>query len=158
MGTEQVVEYFKKWDMDDRIIEFDDSCATVELAAKAIGCAEERIAKTLSFNIDNKTILIVVAGDARVDNKKYKTAFNAKSKMLLPEKTLEFIGHSIGGVCPFGIKDGVTVYLDESLKRFKTGYSACGSSNSVIELTIEELEDHSNYSTWVNVCKDWIDL
>lgn len=110
------------------------------------------------MNNAGKIILIVVAGDARVDNKKYKTAFNAKSKMLLPEKTLEFIGHSIGGVCPFGIKDGVTVYLDESLKRFKTVYSACGSSNSVIELTIEELEDHSNYSTWVNVCKDWIDL
>lgn len=158
MAIEKVREYFKKWYIEDEIIEFDVSSATVELAAQAIGCEEERIAKTLSFRMDNKAILIVVSGDAKIDNKKYKAEFKTKAKMLSPDETLELIGHSIGGVCPFGINDGVIVYLDESLKRFKTVYPACGSSNSVIEFTIEELEKYSNYSSWVDVCKGWIDL
>lgn len=158
MAIEKVREYFKKWDIEDKILEFDVSSATVELAAQAIGCEEERIAKTLSFRMDNKAILIVVSGDAKIDNKKYKAEFKTKAKMLSPDETLELIGHSIGGVCPFGINDGVVVYLDESLKRFKTVYPACGSGNSVIEFTIEELEKYSNYSSWVDVCKGWIDL
>ena len=155
MAIERVREYFKKWDMTDEILEFDVSSATVELAAQVIGCKKEVIAKTLSFKIDDKAILIVVAGDARIDNKKYKATFGIKARMTSPDETLELIGHSIGGVCPFGINDGVLVYLDESLRRFTTVYPACGSSNSVIELTIEKLEKYSNYSSWVDVCKDW---
>lgn len=156
MAIEKVREYFEKWDIEDRILEFDVSSATVELAAQAVGCKEERIAKTLSFIIDDKVILIVAAGDAKIDNKKYKAEFKTKSKMVSPDEALELIGHSIGGVCPFGINDGVVVYLDKSLKRFTTVYPACGSSNSAIELTIEELEKYSNYSSWVDVCKQWL--
>ncbi|HZK33374.1 MAG TPA: YbaK/EbsC family protein [Tissierellaceae bacterium] len=155
MGIEKVREYFKKRDLEDKIIEFDSSSATVELAAQLIACKEEEIAKTLSFKLDNKAILIVAAGDAKVDNKKYKMQFSAKAKMLSPEENIDLIGFPIGGVCPFATRGDVDIYLDESLKRFKTVYPACGSSNSVIELTIEELEKHSNYSSWVDVCKDW---
>lgn len=158
MAIENVIEYFRKWDIEDKIIEFDVSSATVELAAKAVGCEEERIGKTLSFMIDSKAILIVVAGDAKVDNKKYKVEFGKKAKMLTPDEALDLVGHSIGGICPFGINNGVNVYLDESLKRFKTVYPACGSSNSAIEFTIEELEKYSNYSSWIDVCKDWRNL
>ncbi len=153
MAIEKVIEYFNKWDIADKILEFDVSSATVELAAKALGCEEERIAKTLSFMIDKEAILIVVAGDAKIENKKYKNQFGKKAKMLKVEETLDLVGHSVGGICPFGINPDVVVYLDESLKRFKTVYPACGSSNSAIEFTIEELEKYSNYSTWVDVCK-----
>ena len=153
MSIEKVREYFKKNNMENRIKEFEDSSATVELAAKAVNCEPARIAKTLSFKINEKPILIVVAGDAKIDNHKYKERYGKKAKMLTHEEVLNLIGHPIGGVCPFAINDGVEVYLDESLKRFKTIYPACGSSNSAIELSIEELEKYSNYSSWVNVCK-----
>jgi len=155
MAIEKAREYFKKWDMEDKILEFDVSSATVELAAQAVGCEPKRIAKTLSFMADGKTILIVVAGDAKIDNQKYKAQFSTKAKMLTPDEVIDLTGHAVGGVCPFGIKDGVTVYLDESLKRFETVFPACGSSNSAIELTIEELEKYSNYTTWIDVCKGW---
>lgn len=154
MAIEKVKEYFKQWDMVDKILKFNVSSATVELAAQAVGCEPKRIAKTLSFMADEKAILIVVAGDARIDNQKYKAQFSAKAKMLTANEVIDLIGHAVGGVCPFGINEGVTVYLDESLKRFKTVFPACGSSNSAIELTIEELEKYSNYSSWVDVCKD----
>lgn len=153
MSIEKVREYFKKNNMENRIKEFEVSSATVELAAKAVNCEPARIAKTLSFKIDEKPILIVVAGDAKIDNHKYKERYGKKAKMLTHEEVLNIIGHPVGGVCPFAIKDGVEVYLDESLKRFKTIYPACGSSNSAIELSIEELEKYSNYSSWVDVCK-----
>ncbi len=153
MSIEKVREYFKKNNMENRIKEFEVSSATVELAAKAVNCEPARIAKTLSFKIDEKPILIVIAGDAKIDNHKYKERYGKKAKMLTHEEVLNLIGHPVGGVCPFAINDGVEVYLDESLKRFKTIYPACGSSNSAIELSIEELEKYSNYSSWVNVCK-----
>lgn len=153
MSIEKVREYFKKNNMENRIKEFEVSSATVEFAAKAVNCEPARIAKTLSFKIDEKPILIVIAGDAKIDNHKYKERYGKKAKMLTHEEVLNLIGHPVGGVCPFAIKDGVEVYLDESLKRFKTIYPACGSSNSAIELSIEELEKYSNYSSWVNVCK-----
>lgn len=153
MSIEKVREYFKKNNMENRIKEFEVSSATVELAAKAVNCEPARIAKTLSFKIDEKPILIVVAGDAKIDNHKYKERYGKKAKMLTHEEVLNLIGHPVGGVCPFAINYGVEVYLDESLKRFKTIYPACGSSNSAIELSIEELEKYSNYSSWVNVCK-----
>ena len=153
MSIEKVREYFKKNNMENRIKEFEVSSDTVELAAKAVNCEPARIAKTLSFKINEKPILIVVAGDAKIDNHKYKERYGKKAKMLTHEEVLNLIGHPVGGVCPFAIKDGVEVYLDESLKRFKTIYPACGSSNSAIELSIEELEKYSNYSSWVNVCK-----
>ncbi len=155
MAIEKVRDYFEKWDMADQILEFDVSSATVELAAEAVGCEPERIAKTLSFMVDEKPILIVAAGDTKIDNAKYRAQFSTKAKMLKPDQVVELIGHAVGGVCPFGIHDGATVYLDESLKRFETVFPACGSSNSAIELTIEELEKYSNYSSWVDVCKGW---
>lgn len=155
MAIERCREYFRKFNMEDRILEFELSSATVELAAVAAGCEPERIAKTMSFKIDENPILIVMAGDARIDNGKYKGQFHTKAKMLSPEEVLEYIGHAIGGVCPFGINAGVNVYLDDSLKRFQTVFPACGSSNSAIELTISELEEYSGYVGWVNVCKNW---
>lgn len=153
MAIEKVKEYFRKYDMDNRIQEFEESSATVELAAKALNCEPKRIAKTLSFKVDEQPILIVVAGDAKIDNAKYKAKFNKKAKMLAFDEVEAIIGHAVGGVCPFAINDGVEVYLDESLKRFETVYPACGSSNSAIELTIEELEKYSNYISWIDVCK-----
>lgn len=155
MAIERVREYFKQWNMEEKILEFEISSATVELAAIAVGVEGKRIAKTLSFKIDDKAILIVVAGDAKIDNKKYKGTFATKAKMLSPDEVDTMIGHSIGGVCPFGINEGVTVYLDESLKRFETVFPACGSSNSAIELTIPELEKYSGFKEWVDVCKNW---
>lgn len=155
MAIEKVREYFKQWDMADRILEFNVSSATVELAAQAVGCEPERIAKSLSFMVDGKAILVVAAGDAKIDNSKYKAHFLTKAKMLSPDEAIELIGHAVGGICPFGINESVTVYLDKSLKRFSTVFPACGSSNSAIELTIEELEKYSNYSSWVDVCKEW---
>lgn len=155
VAIEKTREYFKKWNMEDRIMEFEESSATVELAAQAAGCEPARIAKTLSFKVDDKALLIVVAGDARVDNSKYKAEFSSRAKMLKADEVFELIGYEVGGVCPFEVKEGVPVYLDESLRRFNTVYPACGSSNSAIELTIEELEKHSNYSAWVDVSKGW---
>lgn len=153
MAIEKVREYFKAFGMEDRILEFDVSSATVELAAQAVGCEPERIAKTLSFMLPEGPILIVAAGDAKIDNRKFKDQFHTKAKMLTPDEVVELVGHAIGGVCPFGINEGVTVYLDESLKRFETVFPACGSSNSAIELTIPDLEKYSGYSAWINVCK-----
>ena len=153
MAIERVKEYFKKFGIDDRIQEFSVSSATVELAAKALGCKPEKIAKSMSFSVDGKPIIIVCAGDAKTANPKYKLQFNTKAKMLAFDEVEEKIGHAVGGVCPFALNDGVDVYLDESLKRFDTVYPACGSSNSAIGLTIEELEKYSNFKKWVDVCK-----
>ena len=153
MAIDRVREYFKKWNMEDRIMEFDVSSATVELAAAALHCEGARIAKTLSFHVGEQAILIVTAGDTKIDNAKYKATFGTKAKMLSFEEVEPLIGHGVGGVCPFGINDGVKVYLDESMKRFQTVFPACGSSNSAIELTIWELEQYSGYEKWVDVCK-----
>lgn len=155
MAIEKVKEYFKSWEMENRILEFEVSSATVELAAQAVGCEPKRIAKSLTFMVANQTILIVVAGDAKINNPKFRARFSTKAKMLKADEVEDLIGHAVGGVCPFAINDGVTVFLDESLKRFETVFPACGSNNSAIELTIEELEKYSNYSSWIDVCKDW---
>lgn len=155
MAIETVREYLKQWEVQDRIIEFPVSSATVELAAQAVGCEPARIAKTLSFLVDDHAVLIVAAGDAKVDNGKYKQYFHTKAKMLHGEQVTELIGHAIGGVCPFGVKEGVEIYLDESLKRFETVFPAAGSSNSAIEVTMEELERFSGSHVWVDVCKEW---
>lgn len=155
MSIEKVKEYFSKWNMDTRVKEFEVSSATVELAAKALSCDGCRIAKTLSFMLSDSPILIVTAGDAKVDNRKYKDKFGAKAKMLAPDELVELVGHAMGGVCPFAIKEGVSVYLDVSLKRFETVFPACGSANSAIELTIPELEKYSGYLEWVDVCRGW---
>ena len=153
MAIEKVKAYFKTQGMEDRIQEFEVSSATVALAAQALGCDENRIAKTLSFHVGEKVVLIVAAGDAKIDNAKYKAVFGAKAKMLAFEEAEALIGHAVGGVCPFAVNEGVEVYLDESLKRFETVFPACGSSNSAIELTISELEQHSNSIKWIDVCK-----
>ncbi len=153
MAIDKVKEYFKQYGMDNRVLEFEKSSATVALAAKALGCAEQLIAKTLSFKVNNEPILIVVAGDAKIDNPKYKAEFGAKAKMLGFDEVENLIGHDVGGVCPFAINDGVKVYLDESLKRFDFVYPACGSANSAIKLDINQLEKYSNYIKWVDVCK-----
>jgi prolyl-tRNA editing enzyme YbaK/EbsC (Cys-tRNA(Pro) deacylase) len=155
MAIEKVKAYFKTFGMEDRVLEFEVSSATVDLAALAVGCEPCRIAKTLSFLVDGSPILIVAAGDAKVDNHKYKEQFGKKAKMLTPEEAETLVGHAVGGVCPFAVNEGVTVYLDESLKRFETVFPACGSSNSAIELTIPELEQYSGFSAWVDVCKGW---
>ena len=155
MSIEKVRNYFKRTGMEHRIQEFDASSATVELAAKALNCEPCRIAKTLSFIVSNTPILIVTAGDAKIDNAKYKKQFSTKAKMLTPEEVPGLVGHTVGGVCPFAVNEGVRVYLDLSLKRFETIFPACGSGNSAIELTIEELEKHSLYSEWVDVCKGY---
>ena len=141
MAIEKVKAYFTQYGMADRIREFPVSSATVELAAQALGCEPCRIAKSLSFLVDGHAVLVVAAGDTKVDNPRYKT------------ETL--VGHAVGGVCPFAVNEGVAVYLDESLKRFETVFPACGSSNSAIELTIAELERCSGYTAWVDVCKGW---
>lgn len=153
MSIEKVREFFRKKDMEDRILEFDVSSATVELAAQALGCEGKRIAKTLSFHVEDRVVLIVAAGDAKIDNPKYKAEFHAKAKMLSFDEAESLIGHAVGGVCPFAVNEGVEVYLDESLKRFETVYPAAGSSNSAIELTIPELEEHSGFVKWIDVCK-----
>lgn len=153
MAIEKVREFFRAKGMEDKIQEFEVSSATVQLAAQALNCQPCRIAKTLSFMIEEKPILIVAAGDAKIDNPKYKAQFSTKAKMLSPEEAENLVGHAVGGVCPFGINHGVTVYLDESLKRFETVFPACGSSNSAIELTIPELEEHSNFLQWIDVTK-----
>ena len=155
MSIEKVRQYFASFGMEHRILEFPVSSATVELAAKALNTEGCRIVKTLSFHANGKAILICVAGDARVDNAKYKARFGVKAKMLSHEEAAEKIGHAVGGVCPFAVNLGVEVYLDVSLKRFHTVFPAAGSSNSAIELTIPELETYSGFSNWVDVCKGW---
>ena len=155
MSIERVRNYFKTWGMEDRILEFPVSSATVELAAQAVGCEPARIAKTLSFQLPDGPVLIVTAGDAKVDNAKFTGFFHTNAKMLSPEEVSEKIGHAIGGVCPFGIEDGVRVYLDVSLRRFNTVFPACGSSNSAIELTPAELEQYSACLEWVDLCTGW---
>lgn len=153
MSIEKGREYFRQFGMEDRVREFEVSSATVELAAQALGVEGARIAKTLSFMVGEQPVLILMAGDVKVDNPKYKAVFHTKAKMMTPEQLEEYVGHQIGGVCPFGIKDGVDVYLDESLKRFNTVFPACGSSNSAIELTIPQLEEFSNFKEWIDVAK-----
>ena len=146
-------EHLEKYGMGSLVAEFDVSSATVGEAAIAVGCSEGEIAKTLSFIVDEKPILIVVAGDVKIDNAKYKAEFHAKAKMIPFESVEELIGHAVGGVCPFGIKEDVTVYLDDSLKRFEIVYPACGSSNSAVKMTISDLEKASGFTKWVDVCK-----
>ena len=153
MAIEAVREYMKQWGAQDRILEFEVSSATVELAAQAVGCEPARIAKTLSFFMGDHPILIVAAGDRRVDNHKYKEVFQTKARMLTPEQAVELVGHAVGGVCPFAVKPGVEIYLDESLRQFDTVFPAAGSSNSAIEVTMEELERFSGSTNWVDVCK-----
>lgn len=153
MSIEKVREYFKKFNIENKIKEFDVSSATVELAAKALGCEEARIAKTLSFKNDDDVILIVAAGDVKIDNSKYKTNFHKKAKMLQFDEVEPLVGHKVGGVCPFAVNQKVKIYLDNSLKRFKTVFPACGSANSAIELTIDELEKYTDFDSWVDVCK-----
>jgi prolyl-tRNA editing enzyme YbaK/EbsC (Cys-tRNA(Pro) deacylase) len=152
MSIEKVKEYFKQYGMENRVLEFDVSSETVILAAAALNCEACRIVKTLSFITDNGPVLIAAAGDARVDNKKFRSRFNTKAKMIPPEDTEIMVGHPVGGVCPFAVNPGVKVYLDVSIKRFKTVYPACGSGNSAIELTVEELEKYSHSAGWVDVC------
>ena len=155
MSIEKVKAFFASYGVEDRVMEFDVSSATVELAAQALHCEPCRIAKTLSFLVNGAPILIVAAGDAKIDNPKYKAQFGAKAKMLSPDEAVALIGHAVGGVCPFAINEGVAVYLDESLKRFETVFPACGSSNSAIELTPAELEQYAAPAAWVDVCKGW---
>lgn len=153
MSIEHARKYLDSFGIADRIQEFTVSSATVALAAEALGCAPQRIAKTMAFLVDGAAVLIVAAGDVKIDNSKFKQQYRTKAKMLSPDELVEMIGHAMGGVCPFGIKEGVTVYLDESLKRFETVFPACGSANSAIELTIPELEQYSGFESWVDVCK-----
>ena len=153
MAIEAVKAFFRQHGMENRILESAQSSATVALAAQAFGTEERRIAKSLSFLLGDKAILIVAAGDAKVSNQKYRARFGAKAKMLTPEQVHTMIGHDVGGVCPFAIKPDVDVYLDESLRRFETVFPACGSSNSAIELTLPELEQFSGSKAWFDVCK-----
>ena len=155
MSIERARAHLRKHGLEDRIQEFTVSSATVALAAEALGCEPARIAKSLSFEKGDSAILVIAAGDARIDNAKFKQRFGIKAKMLSADKVEPLIGHGIGGVCPFAVNDGVPVYLDESLKRFEVVYPAAGSSNSGIGLTIPELEEHSRCTAWVDVCKDW---
>ena len=151
MSIERVKKYFADFGIEDRVREFEVSSATVELAALALGCSEGKIAKSLSYMVDGFPIIIVVAGDVKVSNSKFKSEFSTKAKMLTFEEVENLIGHKVGGVCPFAVNDGVRVYLDISLKEYDTVFPACGSSNSAIELTIAELEKYSNFERWVNV-------
>ena len=154
MSIEKVRAYFRQWPgMEEKILEFPVSSATVAEAAKAVGTEERRIAKTLSFMLDDGPILVVAAGDAKVDNKKYKSTFHKKASLLKVDELTELVGHPVGGVCPFGINEGVRVYLDQSLRRLPSDFPACGSANSAIELTIPELEIYSRFEEWVDVCK-----
>lgn len=153
MAIEKVREFFRSLGIEDRVLEFETSSATVELAAQAVGCEPERIAKTLSFHVGDRVALIVAAGDARIDNPKFKAQFATKAKMLKADEAEERIGHAVGGVCPFVVNEGCDVYLDESLRRFEMVYPACGSANSAIGLTLEELERYAAPKAWIDVCK-----
>lgn len=153
MSVERVREYLKKWKLDGNVREFDTSSATVELAAEAVGCEPGRIAKSMSFLVDGKAVVILLAGDVKTDNSKFKAKFHTKAVMLKPEQLPELVGYEMGGVCPFALKEGVTVYLDSSLKRFDVVYPAAGSSNSCVKLTLPELEAASGFTEWVDVSK-----
>ena len=155
MSIESVRDYFRPLGREGDILEFPVSSATVELAAQAVGVIPARIAKTLSFKVEDKPIIIVVAGDAKVDNSRYKAQFHTKAKMLTHEEAHELIGHDVGGVCPFANPEGVRTYLDVSLRRFATVFPAAGSSNSAIELTCDELTEYSHCEGWIDVCKGW---
>lgn len=156
MSIENVKAHFRAYNKEGDILEFDTSSATVELAAQVIGTIPARIAKTLSFRGDDGgAILVVAAGDARIDNKKFRDAFGYKARMLTPEEVVHFTGHEVGGVCPFGLVQNLNVYLDVSMKRFDTLFPACGSLNSAIELTCEEIYQYARGTSWVDVCKDW---
>ena len=156
MSIEKVRSFFAQRGREGDILEFDVSSATVELAAQAVGCAPERIAKTLSFGVEGGCVLVVCAGDAKIDNSKFKAQFHTKAKMLSPDEVVAFTGHAVGGVCPFAIENpAVETYLDVSLRRFETVYPAAGSSNSAIELTLPQLEEYSAAKGWVDVCKNW---
>ncbi len=154
MALKNAKEYLKKFDLDKNIIEFQESTATVQEAAAALNCTEAQIAKTMAFLVNDEAILIVVSGDKKIDNSKFKQTFHVKAKMIPFEELEMLVGHAAGGVCPFGINDGVKVYLDVSLKKFDTVYPACGTSNSAVKLTTNELEKASNYIEYVNVCKE----
>ena len=155
MSVESVKEYLSQFGVDGRVLEFESSSATVELAAAVLGVEGARIAKTLSFKTADGALLVVAAGDAKIDNRKFKDFFGFKAKMLSHEEAATMIGHAVGGVCPFAVNEGVEVYLDESIKRFETVFPAAGSSNSAIELTIAEMEQYSGFTAWVDVCKAW---
>lgn len=154
MALKNAKEYLKKFDLDKNIIEFQESTATVQEAAAALNCTEAQIAKTMAFLVNDEAILIVVSGDKKIDNSKFKQTFHVKAKMIPFEELEMLVGHAAGGVCPFEINDGVKVYLDVSLKKFDTVYPACGTSNSAVKLTTNELEKASNYIEYVNVCKE----
>ena len=153
MSLDKAKEHIKKFGLEENIMEFPVSSATVEEAAKAINCKEAENAKTLSFIVNDTPILIVASGDSKIDNSKFKAEFQTKAKMIPFDDVEKLIGHSVGGVCPFGINENVDVYLDNSLKRFETVYPACGSSNSAVKLTLEQLEETSSYKKWIDVCK-----
>lgn len=153
MSVERVKEYLKQWNLDGEVLEFDLSSATVELAARAVGCEPGRIAKTMSFIVDGEVILIVMAGDAKLDNRKYKNCFHTKALMVHRDEVKSMTGHPVGGVCPFDVLDGVDVYLDESLRRFDFVYPAAGSGNSAVRLTLTQLEMASHCKGWVDVAK-----
>ncbi|WP_342399903.1 YbaK/EbsC family protein [Weizmannia sp. FSL W8-0676] len=157
MSLEDVKAYFKQWDREEEVLVLPSSGATVELAAEALHMEPERIAKTLAFRGTGgeEALLVVTAGDAKIDNKKFRQTFGGKARMLSPEETLEHTGHAVGGVCPFGLKKDLPVYMDVSLKRFTTVFPACGSGNSAIELTCEELYTYGKAEKWVDVCKGW---
>lgn len=155
MSIEKVREYFRPLGREADILEFSVSSATVELAAQAVGVIPARIAKTLSFLVDGGCVLIAAAGDAKIDNSKYKAVFHTKAKMLTPEQVSAFTGHAVGGVCPFANPEGVKTYLDTSLQRFDTVYPAAGSGNSAIELTCDELAQYAHSLGWIDVCKGW---
>lgn len=153
MAFEEAFAYLKNQGYGERVRVFEVSSATVELAAVAVGTEPARIAKSLSFMVDEQPIIIICAGDTKINNSKYKSVFHKKARMLTADEVRSLIGHEVGGVCPFGISDGVDVYLDESLKRFEKVYPACGSANSAVELTPEELEQLSGSKAWIDVCK-----
>ena len=157
MSIREVKAFFAARGMEDKVLEFATSSATVELAAQTVGVIPARIAKTLSFMTAEGPLLVVTAGDAKIDNHKYKETFSCKAKMLTPEEAVELVGHAVGGVCPFAVKPGVKTCLAVSLQRFTTVFPACGSSNSAIELTCEELYELSEALAWVDVCKGWQD-
>lgn len=154
MSIERVREQFRQWKIEDRIVELDQSSATVKLAAQALGCEERQIAKTLAFEVDEQPVLVVTSGDARIDNAKFKHYFHKKPHMISKEHVEQRIGHAPGGVCPFAVKPEVQVYLDISLRAMDIVYPACGSSNSCIKMTIEELEKTTDPVAWIDVCKE----
>ena len=153
MSVERVKAYFAQFGMEGRVTEHDEPCATVDQAARTMGCEPARIAKTLSFRVDGAPVLVVASGDMRIDNRKFKSRFHTRPRMLSHDEAAELVGHAVGGICPFAVNEGVKVYLDESLRRFETAIPAAGSSNSLIELSVDELERFAAPAGWVDVCK-----